>query len=102
MRFIESAVITLRVVSPVSSVPRGPARLSQATERNDAMPNLPIVCEVCLTRKAVPAKIVCHLCLASKNRYVSIGFSGLAKSHKAPQPKTLTEASAIELGGRAA
>ena len=66
------------------------------------MPNLQIVCEVCLTRKAVPTRIVCPLCLASKNRYVSISFSGLPTSQKAPQPTTLTEAIAIELGGRAA
>ena len=66
------------------------------------MPTLRNVCEVCLNRKAVPARIVCALCLASKNRYVSIGSSGPLKSNKAPRPKTLTEAIAIELGGRAA
>ena len=66
------------------------------------MPNFQIVCEVCLARKAAPAKIVCHPCLASKNRYTPIGSAGLPKSRKAPQPKTLTEAIAIELGGRAA
>ena len=66
------------------------------------MPNLQIVCEVCLNCIAVPMRIACHLCLASKNRYVSVGFSGLPESRKVPQPKNLTEAIAIELGGRAA
>ena len=95
-------MVTTEVVFPTFPQSRETLHVSQATERNDAMPTLQNVCEVCLTRKAMPAIIVCSLCLASKSRYVSVGSSGLLKSNKAPRPKTLTEAIAIELGGRAA